>query len=45
MHFIRIPSVKTLGYCHNDKIDIVDSARPRDDAGSQYAEPFDFELD
>jgi hypothetical protein len=44
MPILRKPSVKTLGYCHHDKID-VDSARPRDNAGMQNAEAFDLELD
>jgi hypothetical protein len=41
---LRKPSVKTLGYCHHDKID-VDSARPRGDASVQNPEALDLELD
>jgi hypothetical protein len=45
MPILRKPSVKTLGYCQHDKIDIVDSAGPRDNACVQDPEPFDLELD
>src|ERR1700704_390784 len=38
-------SVLTLCYCQRDNIDIVDSGRPRDNAGMQNAESFNFELD
>ena len=45
MPILRKPSVKTLGYCRHDKIDIVDSAGPRDNACVQDPESLDFEFD
>ena len=45
MPILRKPSVKTLGYCQHDKIDIVDSAGPLDNACVQDPESLDFEFD